>query len=531
MASGFKKLIFVMTVWFLMFSQAHAYVPRTEFAGSIKVDDQLAAVSFRSEGVLLAANVDKPKKGLIKRFIKKYSKRSTKVGRFVRALSYRPREITAAHAARMIKADDHVWIPIGHQVPSSIISSLAERVKKEPSINAEHPVRLVGLSNVMSRRIFDRAGKVQPQSLFIGGNVRDAVMAGRGAFTPIFLSRVPRMIEEGNIKVDKAIIQVSAPDKFGFVTLGASAAASLSAIKKAKLVIAEVNPNVPRTNGVSKFHISQIDAIVKSNKTQKALPEPQIGATEKAIAKHIVKLIPEKPTLQFGIGAIPDAVAGLLAKSGRKDLRVHSEMISDGVMNLEKAGAIKGKVKYSFAMGSDKMLKWLDKNKKLRSYTTDQINNPAKLVKIPRLVSVNSALRVDLRGQVNAQYIKDTWYSGVGGQVDFFRGAMGSKGGRAILALPSTTTLKNGKRISRIVPALGKGDIVTTSMHDLQYVVTEHGVAHLDGKNAVERARALIGIAAPEFRKDLTAKLDAQLKARKAAEQQKYDAYVANKKQ
>ncbi|MCK5800385.1 MAG: acetyl-CoA hydrolase/transferase family protein, partial [Deltaproteobacteria bacterium] len=288
-------------------------------------------------------------------------------------------------------------------------------------------------------------------------------------------------------------------------------------------------PNVPRTNGVTKIHISRIDAIVKSNEPQVALPEPKIGKTEKAIAKYIVKLIPKNPTLQFGIGGIPDAVAGLLAASGRKDLRVRSEMISDGVVKLAEAGAIKGKVAYSFAMGSQKMLSWLNNNKKARTYTTDQINDPASLASIKRMVSVNSALRVDLNGQVNAQYVKDSWYSGVGGQVDFFRGAMGSDGGKAILALPATTTLKTGKVISRIVPHLGEGDIVTTSMHDVQYVVTEYGVAHIDGKTAVARARALIKIAAPQFRRTLTKNLNAQLDKRRVGEQRKYEAYQAKK--
>lgn len=283
-------------------------------------------------------------------------------------------------------------------------------------------------------------------------------------------------------------------------------------------MIAEVNPNVPRTNGATKIHISRLNAVVHSNKPLTPLKATKIGETERKIAKNVVKLIPKNPTLQFGIGAIPDAVAGLLGKAGRKDLRVWSEMISDGTMNLVKAGAVKGKVIYSFAEGTTNFLKWMNGNRKLRAKPTDVINNPANLAKINNLVAVNSAVRVDLKGQINAQYIRDTWYSGVGGQVDFMRGAMASKNGRAILALPSTSTLPDGKGgkkvVSRIVPRLGSTDVVTTSLHDVQYVVTEHGVASLDGKTDVQRAKALIKVAAPQFRKELTRELNAQLAER-----------------
>lgn len=516
---------------------AAAYAPRAQLAPVAQVEvapatRRLSSI-YNERGPLLAdaklgAQAKRP--NLLKRGWAKLTNRANPVSKLLRAVTHRPKLVTPEQAAKMISAGDQVWVPIGHQVPGTIIDALANRAKDaKGGLSADKPVKLVGLSNVANRKVFDRAGKVQPHALFIGANARDAIDAGRGDFVPVFLSRIPRLLKEGTIHVDKAIIQVSPPDRFGFVTLGASAAASVAALEKSKTIIAEVNSTVPRTNGATKIHISRIAAIVKSDAPQVALPEPKIGATEKAIAKHIVKLIPKNPTLQFGIGGIPDAVAGELATSGRKDLRVHSEMISDGVMKLTQAGAVKGRVKYSFAMGSQKMLDWLNKNPKARAYTTDVINDPSTVGKIKNMISVNSALRVDLNGQVNAQYVKDSWYSGVGGQVDFFRGAMASKGGKAILALPATTTLKNGKVISRIVPKLGEGDVVTTSMHDVQYVVTEHGVAKLDGKSAVERARALIAIAAPEFRKELTANLDAQLNARKSAEQGRYDAFKAAK--
>jgi 4-hydroxybutyrate CoA-transferase len=515
---------------------AEAYAPRTNFvpasAAEVAPPQRKLTSIYNVKGTLIAdAKLAKTRRpNLLRRTLSKLSNRKTLVGKFVRRLTHRPKVVTAAQAAKMIKAGDKVWMPIGHQIAGTVVDAMAARAKDpKGGLSAKKPVEIVALSNVAGRKLFDRSGKIQPKALFIGANNRDAISGGRGSFVPVFLSRIPKLLKEGTIKVDKAVIQVSPPDRFGYVTLGASAAATIAALGKAKTIIAEVNPNVPRTNGATKFHISKLDAIVKSNAPQVALPEPKIGATEKAIAKHIVKLIPKSPTLQFGIGGIPDAVAGQLAASGRKDLRVHSEMISDGVMKLAQSGAVKGKVKYSFAMGSQKMLKWLNKNRKAKAYTTDYINDPARVSKIKNVVSVNSALRVDLSGQVNAQYVKDAWYSGVGGQVDFFRGAMGSKGGKAILALPATTKLRNGKVISRIVPRLGEGDVVTTSMHDVQYVVTEHGVAKLDGKTSVERARALIKIAAPQFRQELTRNLDTQLASRKAAEQKRYDAYQARK--
>ncbi len=514
---------------------AEAYAPRTSFvraphaAEVVPLQPKMTSI-YKLKGALLAdAKLSKARRpNLLGRTLNKWANKKTLVGKFVRRLTHRPKVVSAEQAAKMIKAGDKVWMPIGHQISGAVVDALAARAKDpKGGFTSKNPVEVVALSNVAGRKLFDRGGKIQPKALFVGSNNRDAIAGGRGSFVPVFLSRIPKLLKEGTIKIDRAVIQVSPPDRLGYVTLGASAAATIAALGKAKTIIAEVNPNVPRTNGATKFHISKLDAIVKSNTPQVTLPEPTIGETEKAIAKHIVKLIPKNPTLQFGIGGIPDAVAGQLAASGRKDLRVHSEMISDGVMKLAQAGAVKGKVKYSFAMGSQKMLNWLNNNRKAKAYTTDYINDPARVSKIKNMISVNSALRVDLSGQVNAQYVKDSWYSGVGGQVDFFRGAMGSKGGKAILALPSTTKLKNGKVISRIVPRLGEGDVVTTSMHDVQFVVTEHGVAKLDGKSAVERARALIKVAAPQFRQELTRKLDAQLNARKTAEQARYDAFKA----
>lgn len=461
----------------------------------------------------------------------KYS-RATRLGRLMRVVSHRPKTITAEHAARLIQPGENVFMPVGHSVAHSVEKALVKRA--QTGLDANNPVQIVGLANTASKRLFNDTGtKIIPSALFMGPNTREAVASGEGEFTPVFLHRVPRLIREGKIPVDTALIQVSTPDALGYVSLGASTAVTPAALAKAKTVIAEMSPNVPRTNGSARIHISQLDYVVKSEITLREMPAARIGDVEKKIAEYIVKgdgkigpLVPNKPTLQFGIGGIPDAVAAELANSGRRDLRIKSEMISDGVMNLVEAGAVRGKVEYSFAMGSEKMIQWLDRNPKLRAGTTETINNPAKLGKVRRLVAINSALRVDLRGQINAQYVRDRWYSGVGGQVDFMRGAMTSKGGSAILALSATATIKdeNGEKkvISRIVPKLGEGDVVTTSMHDVQYVVTEFGIADLDGKTADERQEALIEVAAPQFREGLRRELSSQREAMIA--QQRVDA-------
>ncbi len=487
----------------------------------------------RAKATTSKSSTSKARPGRIRRAFGKIfnntRKPTTRMGKLMRALTHRPKVVTPEQAAKMIKPGDNVYMPVGHPVAETVVSALHARAKSpKGGLDAKKPVKLVGLANTVHPKNFDREGKVIPKAVFIGGNSRDAIQGGRGEFVPVYLSRVPRMIREGKIKVDKALVQVSKPDRWGFVTLGTTAATTVAAVHKAKTVIGEINPNMPRTNGATRIHISQLDAVVHSNKPIVGMPGPKIGKVEQAIAKNVVKLIPKNPTLQFGIGAIPDAVAGQLASAKRKDLRVFSEMISDGVMKLAKAGAIKGKVQYSFAMGSNEFVSWMHKNKKLKAYTTDVINDPANIGKRKNMVAVNSAVRVDLNGQINAQYIKDSWYSGVGGQVDFMRGAMRSPNGRAILALPSTSSISDGKggrkTVSRIVPRLGEKDVVTTSMHDVQYVVTEHGTAHLEGKTAVQRARALIKVAAPEFRKDLTNSLEQQLSSRRAAELKKHQA-------
>jgi 4-hydroxybutyrate CoA-transferase len=433
-----------------------------------------------------------------------------------------PRERSAAQVAGQIRPGATVYLPIGHSVSKAIVSALIARAQADGALSAENPIRIIGLTNVASRKLYtETRGKIVARSVFIGTNNRDSIAAGQGDFVPTHLSRVPRLMRDGHLQVDVAIIQVSPPDRNGYVSLGSSTGTSLAAIEAAKTVIAEVNPNVPKTYGAARIHKSKITFMVKSNEPLVTVEPTAITEVDRAIAKQVQTLIPKDPTIQFGIGSTTDAIAGALADSGRKDLSVHSEMISDGIMQLVQAGAVKGPVRYSFALGSQRMLDWMNGNKRLLSRPVDVLNDPRRLAKIPRLISINTALRVDLNGQANAQYVNNKHYSGTGGQQDFFRGAMMSEGGKAILVLPSTSTIKDSsgseKMVSRIVLALGSEDVVTTGMHDVQYVVTEYGVADLEGKTTGERARALIEIAHPDFRPGLREQLRALEELRKGS--------------
>lgn len=486
------------------------------------------------------------------------SRPKTRIGRFMRRLTHRPKTVSADKAASLIKAGDKVFVPVGQVTSNTILKALAAHVKVPKSgYSTKKPVEIVGLSNTASRSVFDRQGKVIPRALFLGANARGPVAAGRGDFVPVYFGRIPRMIREGKVPVDVAVLQVSKPDKLGYVTLGPTAGCTLAAMEKAKTVVAQVNDQVPRTKGSTRIHISQLDYVVKANEPLAPIPAAKISDTDKKIAQHVVKLVLKDkagagpkgifkrtvnklfhrnkvPTFQFGIGGIPDAVANQLASSKQlKACKVRSELIGPGTRKLVDAGKVKGKVMYTFAMGDHGFLKWMNNNNKLLARPVDIVNDPHKIGKTNNMVAINSAVKVDLNGQVNAQYIKDQWYSGVGGQVDFMRGAMNSKGGKAIIALPSTAMVsdsKGGKKlISKIVPRLGESDVVTTNMHDLQYVVTEHGVASMEGKGAVERARSLIKIAHPQFRQELTKSLDTQLLQRRQAEQRQWDKYQASK--
>ncbi|HEU5171425.1 MAG TPA: acetyl-CoA hydrolase/transferase C-terminal domain-containing protein, partial [Gemmatimonadales bacterium] len=343
-------------------------------------------------------------------------------------------------------------------------------------------------------------------TLFISDNVRAAVNEGRADFTPCFLGEIPRLFRTGQLPVDVALVHVSPPDEHGFCSFGIEVGITKPAAQSAKIIIAEMNPRMPRTLGDSFIHLSKIDYIVP---VDYALPEIRMGgsdATVQRIADHVAGLIPDGATLQTGIGAIPDAVLSRLA--GRKDLGIHTELFSDGIIDLINQGVITGerktlhpgKVVAGFVLGTQRLYDFIHDNPVIEFHPTDYVNDPFVIAQNARMVAINSAIEVDLTGQVSADSIGPRFYSGVGGQLDFIYGASRSSGGVPVIALPSTAL---GGKASRIVAMLKQGAGVTTSRNHVRYVVTEHGVADLYGKTVRERARQLIEIAAPDFREPL----------------------------
>jgi acyl-CoA hydrolase len=343
-------------------------------------------------------------------------------------------------------------------------------------------------------------------SLFVGPADRAAVNDGRADYVPIFLYHIPRLFKEGIIPLDVAMVQVSPPDEHGFMSLGVETLASKAACNSAKWVIAQVNEKMPRVLGDSFLHVSRVHAIVEHTEPLPTLEPRPATEVETAIGRHIAPLVEAGSTIQMGIGGIPDAVYA--AMEGNLDLGVHTEMISDGGMEAIERGLVTGnrknlhpgKVIITFALGTERLYDFLDNNPFIEAHPVDYVNDPFINSQNDNLVAINSAIEIDLTGQVCSDSIGSYIYSGFGGQVDFIRGAARSKGGKPIIAVPATA--KNGE-MSRIVPFLKEGAGVVTSRADVHYVVTEYGVAHLFGKNLRERVEALIAIAHPKFHEEL----------------------------
>jgi len=344
-------------------------------------------------------------------------------------------------------------------------------------------------------------------ALFIGGkNIREAIAEGRADYTPCFLSEVPKLFQENILPLDAALIMVSPPDEYGYCSLGVSVDVVSAAVKNAKYVIAQINPQMPCTTGHSFVHMDQIDDFIEVEQELPELAPPELDQITEQIGQYVSLLVENGATLQLGIGKIPDAVLRYL--KNHKDLGLHSEMISDGIIDLMLDGVInnskktfhKGKSVVTFCMGTKKLYDFVDCNPHIEFYPSEHINSPVVIARNDNMVSINSAIEVDLTGQVVADSIGYQFFSGIGGQVDFIRGASLSKGGKPIIALPSTT--KDGK-ISRIVPHVTEGGGVVTSRGHVQYVVTEYGIASLQGKSIRERALELIRIAHPKFRDEL----------------------------
>lgn len=342
-------------------------------------------------------------------------------------------------------------------------------------------------------------------SLFAGSGTRGSIHEGRSDFTPVFFSEIPRLFRDNILPVDVALIQISPPDENGYMSFGVSIDYTMQAAKSAKIVIAEVNKQMPRTRS-SYIHISQIDYIVENDHPILEIPLPKISVVEERIGSHIASLVPDRANLQLGIGGIPDAVLNFLQE--KKDLGIHSEMFSDGVLDLYEKGIITnkfnnlnpGKFTATFLMGTKRLYDFADKNPHIDMRPVDYTNNLNIAGKINTLISINSAIQVDLHGQVCADTIGFQQYSGVGGQVDFVRASSLSPEGKSIIALPSTNKKKT---FSRIVSKLDEGACVTTSRNDVHYIVTEFGIADLRGKTIRQRAEALIKISHPDFQEQL----------------------------
>ncbi len=419
---------------------------------------------------------------------------------------YRDRIQTAEQAVLRINSNMRVFLSGNCSVPQKVLEALTARAPQLTDVEIAQ-VLTVGPADYVAPEM---EGHLRVNTLFISENVRAAVNDGRADFTPCFLSEISDLFRSGHLPLDVALIQVSPPDDHGFCSFGVEVGITKPAAQSAKLVIAELNPRMPRTLGDSFIHISKLNVIVP---VDYALPEVHMASTDEVterIADHTAGLIPDGATLQTGIGAIPDAVLKRLVD--RKDLGIHTELFSDGVIDLVNRGVINGEKKTlhpgkmvaGFLLGTQLLYDFVNDNPVVELHPSDYVNDPFIIAQNDRMVAINSAIEVDLTGQVCADSIGPRFYSGVGGQVDFIYGASRSKGGIPIIALPSKLIKKDGSGLSKIVSMLKPGAGVTTSRNHVRYIVTEYGVADLYGKTIAQRAEALITIAAPEFRSELT---------------------------
>lgn len=415
--------------------------------------------------------------------------------------TYAKKIVSAADALKQVRDGDRVVLGHACGEPPTLVEALVARA---PGIKGVEVVHMVAMGPARYAQP-GMEGSFRHNSLFVGASTRKAVSEGRALHTPCFFSEIPRLFSWKILPVDVTLMQVTPPDAEGFCSLGVSVDYTLAAARSDRVTIAQMNRFMPRTLG-EKIHLDEIDCIVEKDEPLIELKPPAIGETEKAIGENVAKLIEDGSTLQLGIGAIPDAV--LLFLKGKRDLGIHTEMFSDGVVALAEAGVVTnrkktintGKFVATFLMGTRKLYDFVDGNPDVVMRPVDYTNDPAVIGRHDNMVSINSALQVDFMGQVNAEMIGRDQFSGVGGQVDFVRGASRSKGGKSIIALPSTAARGT---VSRIAPALDPGAAVSTSRNDVHYIVTEFGAADLRGKSIRERATALIAIAHPDFREQL----------------------------
>lgn len=406
--------------------------------------------------------------------------------------------VSAAEAVKVIKSYDRIYIQAAAAAPQELINAMSARHEELRGVEVCH-LHTEGEAPYADPKYKD---SFHVNSLFIGANVRHTLKAGNGSYTPVFLSEVPNLFKRNILPVDVALIQVSPPDKHGYCSLGVSLEAILAVIDNAKHVIAQINVQMPRVHGEGIIHISELDTFVEVNMPihEHSLAEPTV--IENKIGGFIAELIEDRSTLQMGIGSIPNAVLHKLGN--HKDLGLHTEMFSDGVIDLILKDVINGNYKgvnagralATFLMGSKRLYDYVDDNPFVELRSCNYVNDVSVIRQNPRMVSINSAIQVDLTGQVCADSIGTRLYSGVGGQMDFIRGASLSEGGKAIIAIPSMTD----KGISRIVPFLNKGAGVVTTRAHVQYIVTEYGVANLYGKTIKQRVKELVKISHPDHR-------------------------------
>lgn len=412
---------------------------------------------------------------------------------------------TADEAVKIIKSGDRVFVHGISATPVQLVEAMTRRHNELKKVEVVH-LHTEGPAPYADPEYKD---SFFVNALFVGANVRKAINEGRGDYVPVFLSEVPNLFRHNIMPLDVALIHVSPPDKHGYCSLGVSVDATVAAVQTAKYVIAQVNPNMPRTHGDGLIHVNQINALVE---VDDALPEqfvPEPDEAELRIGQFCAELIDDGATLQMGIGAIPNAV--LKSLTGHKNLGIHTEMFSDGVIELVEKGVITGKKKKvhpgkivsGFVMGTRKTYDYIDDNPAVAMLDIAYINDTAVIRRNPKVTAINSAVEVDLTGQICADSIGTYQYSGVGGQMDFIRGASLSPGGKPIIALPSVTR----KGISRIVPHLKQGAGVVTTRAHVHYVVTEYGIANLYGKNMGQRAEELVNIAHPDHREALSESL------------------------
>lgn len=418
---------------------------------------------------------------------------------------YEERIVSAEEAVRFIESGQRLFLTGNCSVPQKVLAALVDYAPNLENVEICHALT-VGPADYVDPKM---EGHLRVNTMFISSNIRQAVNEGRADFTPVLLSELTLLFKRGILPVDVALIHVSPPDEHGFCSLGIEVGLTKSVAESAHVIIAEVNQRMPRTLGDSFIHVSKLDHVVPVDYDLPELPMSNGGQTEvvENIATYIAELIPNEATMQMGIGAIPDTV--LMHLKEKKDLGIHTELFSDGIIELVETGVLTnakktlhpGKIIAGFLLGTKRLYEWVDDNPLIELHPTEYINDPFVIARNDKMVAINSAIEIDLTGQICADSIGHKLYSGVGGQLDFIYGASRSKGGIPIIALPSTA-----KNFSRITTTLKPGAGVVTTRNHVHYIVTEYGIADLYGKTIRQRAQCLINIAHPQFREELTYK-------------------------